>query len=428
MRAAPATAESRPAGRSGHDESGGASGAQRWPERPGHRHRHRHRARPPAHAASPRAGQSAAVHRRAPRVADRLGPRRHRRRGCGHEGRPPPSHHAKERLLTTLSRPRALAALAAAAALVGPAAAFADSSTVPVTTLVATGTRTLNVTDPTGAAIGANGLPLGAGHGGALLVNVTDVNYQHAGYQVSATMSNLYPWSGSSFDFTGTPTPSSAISVDYPSGLLDLVNVKSLVAPVVQLTGTVNVGGLGLPVSINQTVDGATQSVQTLANTVTKSTLAGALAELPVTLQTGETGPFTAAAGLPGEPTAHPSPTSKVLMSGAAQAPLTSALVSALNTTYGGKTAAQLVTAGLLDQNAVVSAVAQQLGIAPNLLSGADVTSIMSTLTGTVSSLTGSILGQSGSYNTMPTLSINVPPSAAAGVYRGQLVVTLMDT
>ena len=81
-----------------------------------------------------------------------------------------------------------------------------------------------------------------------------------------------------------------------------------------------------------------------------------------------------------------------------------------------------------LDQNAVISAVAQQLGIAPNLLSAADVTSIMSTLTGTVNSLTGSILGQSGSYNTMPTLSISVPSSAAAGVYRGQLVVTLMDT
>jgi hypothetical protein len=330
--------------------------------------------------------------------------------------------------VTTRPARRVLATLAAAGTLVVPVAAFADSSTVPVTTLVATGTRTLAVTDPTGAAIGASGLPLGAGHGGALLVNVTDVNYQHAGYQVSATMSNLYPWSGSAYDFAGTPIPSSAISVDYPSGLLDLVNVKSLVAPVLHLTGSVTVGGLGVPTAINQNVDGATDSVQTLANTVTKSTLAAALADLPVTLQTGETGSFASAAGLPGEPTAHPSPTSKVLMSGAAQPPLTSALVSALNTTYGGETAAQLVAAGLLDQNAVVAAVAQQLGITPDLLSSADITSIMSTLTGTVGSLAGTVLGQSGSYNTMPTLSINVPSSASAGVYRGQLVVTLMDT
>lgn len=134
------------------------------------------------------------------------------------------------------------------------------------------------------------------------------------------------------------------------------------------------------------------------------------------------------AAGLPGEPTAHPSPTSKVLMSGSAQDPASAALVSALETTYGGKTAAQLVAAGLLDQNAVISAVAQQLGITPDLLSAADIASIMSSLTGDVTAIVGSVLGQSGSYNTMPTLSINVPPSASAGVYRGQLVVTLMDT
>ena len=71
-------------------------------------------------------------------------------------------------------------------------------------------------------------------------------------------------------------------------------------------------------------------------------------------------------------------------MSGTAQDPASAVLTSALQATYGGKTAAQLVAAGLLDQNAVISAVAQQLGITPDLLSAADITSIMSTLTGTV--------------------------------------------
>ncbi|HET7312408.1 MAG TPA: hypothetical protein VFJ17_13890 [Mycobacteriales bacterium] len=332
-------------------------------------------------------------------------------------------------MIRRLSRPRAVASLAAAAAVLVPVAAMADTSTVPVTTVVgATGTRTLAVTDPTGAAIGSGGLALGAGKGGALLVDVTDLNYQHAGYQVSATMSDLYPWTGTAYDFTGTPIPSNAISVGYPSGLLDLVNVKSLVAPVVQLTGSITVGGLGVPTSIDQSLDGATQSVQTLANTVTQSTLAAALSQLPVTLQTGDTGTFDSPAALPGEPTAHPNPTSKVLMSGTAQAPLTSALVTALGTAYDGQTAAQLVAAGLLDQNAVIAAVAQQLGITPDLLSPADITTIMSTLTGTITGLVGSVLGQSGSYNTLPTLTINVPSSTPAGVYRGQLVVTLMDT
>jgi len=324
---------------------------------------------------------------------------------------------------------RAALALAAVGAMVAPAVgAYADTSTVPVTTLVATGSRTLHVTDVNGAAIGANGLPLGAGHGGALLVNVTDLNYQHAGYQVSATMTDLYPWSGSAYDFAATPIHSNAISLSYPSSLLDLVDVKSLVAPVLHLTGTVSIGAVPTPVDIDQTVDGTTTSVQTLANAVTASTLAGALADLPVTLQTGQSGAFTNAAALPGEPTAHPSPTSKVLMSGAAQQPLTSALVSALNTTVSGDTASQLVSAGLIDQNAVIAAVAQQLGITPDLLSAADITAIMTNVTGTVSSIAGNILGQSGSYNTMPALSINVPSSASAGLYRGQLVVTLMDT
>src|SRR3954451_2517421 len=302
MRAASAGAERRPDGQAGRDESGGFRRAARRPNRSGDRHGP-HPAPHPGRAPSP-AGQLAAVHRRPTRGTHRLGRRHHRRRSRGRHD-PAPTRRAEELPVTIRSSRRALAALAAAGTLVVPVAAFADSSTVPVTTVVgATGTRTLAVTDPTGAAIGASGLPLGAGHGGAMLVNVTDLNYQHAGYQVSATMSNLYPWTGSAHDFPGAPIPSSAISVDYPSGLLDLLNVKSLVDPVVHLTGSLTVGGLGLPTAINQNVDGATSSVQTLASTVTQATLASALAsalaELPVTLQTGETGAFSAAAGLPG--------------------------------------------------------------------------------------------------------------------------------
>jgi hypothetical protein len=197
---------------------------------------------------------------------------------------------------------------------------------------------------------------------------------------------------------------------------------------VIHLTGTLNLGlVLGNAVQVDQLVDGGESTVQSVADTITKGTLAAALAQLPVTLQTGQTGAFAAAAGLPGEPGSHPSPTSKVLMSGDAQAPLQSALITALNNTVGGNTAQQLINAGLLDQNAVVASVAQQLGIAANLFSAAQITSMLTTLTGTVTDLVGNLIGQTGSYNTMPALSINVPSSASAGVYRGQLVVTLMD-
>jgi hypothetical protein len=202
--------------------------------------------------------------------------------------------------------------------------------------------------------------------------------------------------------------------------------VKSLVTPVVQLTGS-----LGLPLlpatTVNQTVDGLTQSVQTLTDPVTKSTLTAALSQLPITLATGETGAFTNPAALPGDTVSGLNATSRVLMSGTAQQPLTTALVSAINSTLGGLTAQQLIDAGLLDQNTVLQAVASQLGVPTNLLTGSDITSILTTLTGTVTGLTGNLLGQSGSYTTMPALSINVPSGASTGVYRGQMVVTLMD-
>src|SRR3954469_9864093 len=299
MRAASAGAEPRPDGQAGRDDSGGFRRAARRPNRSGDRHGPPPAAHP-GRAPSP-AGQLAPLHRLPTRGTHRLGRRHHRRRSRGRDD-PAPTRPAEEPTVTIRSSRRALSGLIAAGVLVAPVAAFADSSTVPVTTVVgATGTRTLSVTDPTGAAIGASGLPLGAGHGGAMLVNVTDLNYQHAGYQVSATMSNLYPWTGSAYDFTGAPIPSSAISVGYPSGLLDLVNVKSLVDPVVHLTGSITVGGIGLPTAVNQNVDGATSSVQTLANTVTPAAVGSALGEPPNPPAAGQNRRFPRGAGLPGE-------------------------------------------------------------------------------------------------------------------------------
>jgi hypothetical protein len=327
------------------------------------------------------------------------------------------------------SRKRLIVAGATGLALAASSAgAFAGTSTVPVTTAVVNGTRTLHVTDPTGAAIGGtNGLALGAGNGGAFLVNVTDVKYSNVGYQVSATMSDLYPYT-SGYDFNATPIHSNRVSVSYPGSLKDLAGIKSLVTPVVNLTGSLNLGDLGLPLgltAVNQSVNGAVSSVQTLSNTVTSSTYAAALAALPITLQTGTSGAFTNPAGLPGQSGSF-TPTSLTLMSGAPGNPL-AALLSAVQTTYNGLTAQQLVTAGIIDQNAVLTAAAQALGVTPDAFSAGDITTIMSSLTGTITSLTGGLLGQTGSYNTLPALSINVPAAAAAGLYRGEMVVTLMD-
>lgn len=318
----------------------------------------------------------------------------------------------------------AVALFALAGATLGAAA---DTSTVPVTVAVVNGTRTLTVTDPAGAAIGGSGLPLGVGHSGAFLVNVTDANYAHAGYQVSATMTNLYPYAGT-YDFGGDVIPSSAVSVDYPGNLAGLVDIESIVAPVVTLSG--NLGLLGTISGLD--VDGVTQSVQTLSNAVTQDTLATVLDQLPVSLTAGATGAFTDPAdiGQAGEPGApHGSPTSKVLMSGDAQSPtaLLDALVAALDNDLGGSTAQELIDAGLLDQDTVLTAVAGDLGLVPSLLTNLQITTILNGLTGTVTDITGDVLGQTGTYSSLPALGIDLPVGTDTGVYRGQLVVTLMD-
>jgi hypothetical protein len=335
--------------------------------------------------------------------------------------------------MTAMSRRRVTVGAVALVALGGATlGAAADTSTVPVVTAVVNGTRTLSVTDAAGTAIGSGGLPLGAGHSGAFLVNVTDANYSHAGYQVSATMTNLYPYAGGSYDFGSTPIASNLISVGYPGGLAGLVDVESLVTPVVELTGTLNLSGLPVgSTAVSESVDGVTQSVQTLSDAVTQDTLASLLDLLPVSLESGDTGTFDNPADLPSEPSApHANPTSKVLMNGDAQSPtaLIDALVDAINNDLGGATAQELVDAGLLDQNSVLSAAGDALGIVPSLLTAGQVTTIMTTLTGTVTGITGDVLGQTGSYSTMPALTIGaLPGTTETGLYRGQLVVTLMD-
>jgi hypothetical protein len=240
-------------------------------------------------------------------------------------------------------------------------------------------------------------------------------------------MTNLYPYANGSYDFTSAPIPSSRVSVGYPGGLLGLANVKSLVTPVLSLSG--NLGLLGTISGVS--ADGITQPVQTLADSVTQSTLASVLAQLPVTMNSGETGAFTNPADLPNEPgTPHANPTQRVVMSGDAQSTqaLLDALTSALNTTYAGKTGQQLVDAGLIDENTLLTAVAGQLGLVPALLTSTQISAILNGVTATVTGiLGGSVLGQTGTYSALPALSIDLPSTAATGLYRGQLVVTLMD-
>ena len=324
------------------------------------------------------------------------------------------------------SRTRLVAAAGAITLLAGAGSAFAQGSTITVGATVINGTRTLNVKDVAGGAVSS--LALGTGHGGALLVNVSDINYAHVGYQVTATMSNLYPYNGS-YQFNQTPIPSSAVNLSFPGGLLDVANLSTLVTPLIHLTDS---AAPFTPLTqLNATVTGTTTSVATLASTVTQATIGTLGNELPVRIATGGGGAFTNPAGVTGQSGTF-NPTAVSVLDGTAQslAGLLSDLTSALN---NAKTTAQdFVAAGLLDQNSVLAAAAAQLGLTTDQLTGAQITQIMNaaaTVTGLqpLAGLTDQVLGQTGSYNTVPQLSLQVPAQQPAGNYQGELTLTLMD-
>jgi hypothetical protein len=329
--------------------------------------------------------------------------------------------------MTGSTRLRIAAATGAITLLAGAGSAFAvQGSTITVGATVINGTRTLNVKDVAGGAVSS--LALGAGHGGALLINVSDINYAHVGYQVTATMSNLYPYSGS-YQFGQTPIPSSAVSLSFPGGLLDIANLSTLVTPVIHLTDSAAPFTALTP--LNATVTGTTTSVSTLASTVTQATIAALGDRLPVRIAAGGGGPFTNPAGVTGQSGSF-SPTAVDVLDGTAQslAALLADLKGSLNNAK--VTAQDFVTAGLLDQNSVLAAAAAQLGLTTDQLTGAQITQIMNAAASVtdllpLAGLTDKVLGQTGSYNTVSQLALQVPSQQPAGNYQGELTLTLMD-
>jgi hypothetical protein len=314
---------------------------------------------------------------------------------------------------------------AAVVALTGVAStAWAGgSTTTPVTVSTTLGTRTLNLLDLTGQPIGASGLTIGTGHGGNMVVNVTDSLYQHVGYQVSAMMSDLYPYANGAYNFNTGKIASSAVSVSYPSNLLDLSNLGNLLSPVYTLTGTLP---LGLGTLTNTTVTGTAQSVQTLTGDIVN----GALAALPIKVQTGTSGAFTSPAQLSaaGAPTVSSAATQLNVMTGTAQAGDLSGALAALKATIGNTTNAvpvqTLITNGYLDQSQVLAAVAQATGQLNLVMNNAS--AVLSALSANLTSI-GTLIGQSGSYNSLPQLAVAIPSGTASGTYRGELTVTLAD-
>lgn len=325
-----------------------------------------------------------------------------------------------------------IAAAGVAAAAVAASVVPASAADVTVALSNPGGSRTVYVENLLGQPLST--LDFGTGRVQPFRVRVVDDTMDRNGFRVLATMTNLYKATGaSSYDFA-TSIASDRVSVGYPATPVNALDIEAVVAPVYDLTETVT-GTLcttlttlslpgATPCDIN--LSGLTGVRQTLEQTVDLANLPG----LPLVPQAGDTGAFTnpAYAGLAAaapQPASPPAATSVRLLSGDVGTTLTG-LQSALNTVV---TSASSVTS-LVPEADVTAALRDFLtGVVWDALLPADKTALVEGLTATARTLVpADLVAQTGTYLSFPQLNVAVPPSAAAGDYRGTLVVTSVQT
>lgn len=327
-----------------------------------------------------------------------------------------------------MSNTRKLAAalvgcLAVVAAL--PAAAQVD---VDVSVDNPGGTRALYVEDLVGQPLTA--LDFGVSRTQPFRVRVVDSTMDRTGFTVSATMTNLYLDTDDGLDLDGTPIDSVNLEIVNPTAALNVLDVSALVQPVFDTVSTISdtviCTTLGLTVvlgSCTVSLSDLEGKLQTLPLTVDL----GALAGLPLLPQVAEEGEFTnpdyaGVAALAPQPPSPPDPTSRRMIQGT---PVSSAAVlTALQTVLNSVLASQAL-GDKIDTGTVTSALRSTLGVAYDLLTTTQVNTILSSTVATVEALLPSdIRAQTGTYLSFPTLQVTVPDTAAAGSYKGTLVVT----
>ena len=333
------------------------------------------------------------------------------------------------------------AAVLVPAAIATPALAASSPVTVSLTTSAPSGGRTLVLQDTAGQALSA--LNLSSGTTG-FIAKVVDANYANNGFTVQATMSNLYGYNAGTNTFNcAQKVPSSAVSLNSASSLLDVNGLLSSVTPNFVLNGNLStvlssILGLlgGSPTVTNAPVTGLVQNLTQgnltggLTGDLVGSTLSS-LTGLPISLGTGTAGAFTNAAADPSGASCGgtgANATNVPIMNGTAN-PLglvndVQALLDSLTNTLSST----LVTGGFLDTNAVMNEVSTVLSTPLSLLSTLT-GSIEGTLTATLANvpLVSTLTSQSGNYSATPKMTVNTS-GVPAGSYRGTLTVTLADS
>lgn len=335
------------------------------------------------------------------------------------------------------------------------APARADTSTDVLLATIA-GSRTLSVTTPTGTNLDGGALDLGTSHTGAFVVSVTDVTYDHVGYQVSSTLSNLYRFQGG-FN-CDRKVDSADLAVAFPvdpqlqdleaiiQGLVDLEGtVSPALADLLDPLGVINtlLVGAGLDPLVGRPLSAGADEIAAQLQDALSGVLDGADSLLPVKVSNGSAGAFGSPAAHPDCGGGAPSPTSRLLMSGNAGSlgGFVQGLIDDLAALVDGITAADMVGDGTIDAAAAQAAAAAAvqgladdlnaqlagLGLGPVTLpqTGGVIDQVLQELEGVLGTV--DLLGQSGIGVSVPNLDASPASAPQSGVYRGRMVVTIVD-
>jgi hypothetical protein len=346
---------------------------------------------------------------------------------------------------------RAAVAVLAVTALGLTFPAGAQETSTDVLLVTVAGSRTLNVTTPAGANLDGGEVDLGTAHTGAFVVSVADVNYEHVGYQVSSTLSNLYLDSGG--PNCAKRVDSGDLAVSFPIDT-QLQGLGALLEGLIDLEGTVSGGLVALldPLGLVDAALGAAgqdplsgrtlaavSDVATQLEDTLNQVLDGLDPLLPVKVGNGNPGPYTAPAAHPTCAQGAGSPTSKLLLQGDASSlgDFVAGLISDLEDLVNGVTASDLVDNGVIDAAAAQAAAAeaiQNLEDEINAVLPVDVAlpqtpavinAVLDLLLGTLD-LTN-LVGQTGVGIGVPALDADPASAPQSGVYRGRMTVTLID-
>lgn len=325
-------------------------------------------------------------------------------------------------------------------------AAMADSSTVPITLGVVNGSRALHVTGVDGAAAtGPATLSFGPDRLSAPFgVVVTDVAYDRAGYDVSATLSNLYKLGADGVHVCEASVPATGFSIDFLTPSSRLAGTEAVVEPFLTFTDTdltSDLLALFPALSLTETLTVSVEDVAGLVQDGLDST------EVLMGVSDGTVGDaFATAASHPTCGGGSATPDSVVLQSGAPASPDLSTVTTAVfdgAATDTVLTPTEAITGGLLPTGSDVegghlweatrSALAIVLADAGITLVDSELDSltdaVVPDLVAGATDLVLSLIGQTGVYTNLPSLQLSesAVSDATTGLYHGVMTVTIVD-